>query len=292
MIPIGLNLTSIGVSSAWWLESARRAEEAGFDAVWCWDHFVSRGKNRTSPVLECWTTLAAAAAVTSIIRVGSFVTNVMNRHPAVLARMAATVWDQSRGRVELGIGVGGSGPELPSYGIPLPEPRERVARLEEAVEVLRRLWTGGPVDYDGRFFRLADAWAQPAPLPPPRIIVGGEKPAGARLAARVGDGWTTNASDYDRLLPIHLAELEAHGRKRDDVAHLIAIDLDRDAPLEGQALIADMRAFTEEWAARGADELVVSWVRPQELPALLDAAARTGLGGRGRDGASAGSGVR
>ncbi len=278
MIPIGLNLTSIGVSSAWWLESARRAEAAGFAGVWCWDHFVSRGR-KSDPVLECWTTLAAAAAVTSRIKVGSFVTNVMNRHPAVLARMLATVWEQSGGRVELGIGVGGYAAEEAAYGIPFPEPAERLAVLEEAVAVLRLLWSGGPVDFDGRFAQLRGAWAHPAPQPPPRIIVGGEKPAGARLAARVGDGWTANAPDYERLLPIHLSELVAHGRSRAALTHILAVDLARDEPLERQPLIADMAAFAADWQVRGADELIVNWVRPAELPALLDAAARAGLGG-------------
>jgi alkanesulfonate monooxygenase SsuD/methylene tetrahydromethanopterin reductase-like flavin-dependent oxidoreductase (luciferase family) len=278
MIPIGLNPTSIGVSSAWWLESARLAEQAGFAGVWCWDHFVSRGK-KSDPVLECWTTLTAAAAGTSRIKVGSFINNVMNRHPAVLARMLATIWDQSRGRVELGIGVGGSGPELGMYGIETPEPPVRVRRLEEAVAVIRALWSGGPVSFSGEFFSLNEAWAHPAPEPPPRIIVGGEKPGGARLAARVGDGWTTNAKDYGELLPIHLAELSAHGRSRAEVVHLLAVDLDRDAPLDRQPLIADMATFLGEWQEKGADEVIVSWVRPAELPALLEAAAKAGIGG-------------
>ncbi|MDQ3938725.1 MAG: LLM class flavin-dependent oxidoreductase [Chloroflexota bacterium] len=277
MIPIGLNLTSIGVPSAWWRESARQAEAAGFGAVWCWDHFVSRGRTKTSPVLECWTTLTAAAAATDRLRVGSFVTNVMNRHPAVLARMVATLWDQSGGRVELGIGVGGYQPELDAYGIPFPEPAERLARLEEAVAVLRLLWSGGPVDYGGRFFSLHHAWAHPAPEPPPRIVIGGQQPAGARLAARVGDSWTTNGPDYERLLPIHTAELEAHGRSRSEVAHLVALNLSRDEPLESQPLVADMRGVLAEWQERGADELIVNWVRPADLPALLDAAERVGL---------------
>lgn len=277
MIPIGINLTSIGVGSAWWLESARAAERAGFAGAWCWDHFVSRGR-KTDPVLECWTTLAAAAAVTSRLRVGSFISNVMNRHPAVLARMLATLWDQSGGRVELGIGVGGNAAEEGSYGIDFPEPGVRVRVLEEAVAVLRALWAGGPADFSGEFFSLREAWAHPAPDPAPRIIVGGEKPGGARLAARVGDGWTTNAADYERLLPIHLDELAAHGRSRADIDHLLAVSLARDEPLEAQPVIADMGTFAAEWQQRGADELIINWVRPAELPTILDAAVRAGLG--------------
>lgn len=276
MIPIGLNPTTIGVSSAWWRDTAIAAEQAGFKGVWSWDHFVSRGK-KSDPVLECWTTLTAAAAATTSLRVGSFINNVMNRHPAVLARMLATLSDQSGGRVELGIGVGGSGPELGMYGIHLPEPSVRVRILEEAVAVIRMLWAGGPADYEGEFFALHEAYAFPTPQPAPRIIIGGEKPGGARLAARVGDGWTTNGTDYEQLLPIHLEELARHGRTRSDVAHLVAVSLARDVPLAEQPLIADMATFLGEWHERGADEVVVSWVRPNELDPLLDAAVRAGL---------------
>lgn len=276
MIPIGINLTSIGVTSAWWMESAREVEKAGFSGVWCWDHHISRGK-KSDPVLECWTTLTAAAAHSSRLKVGSFITNVMNRHPAILARMVATIWDQTGGRVELGIGVGGGGPETGNYGIPYPEPAERVKILEEAVAVIRLLWSGGPAKYEGRYFHLDEAWSHPAPEPPPRIIIGGEKPGGARLAARAGDAWTTNAADYETLLPIHLAELSAHGRSRAQMSHLLAVSLSRDEALDRQPLIADMAGFAAEWAEKGADELIVSWVRPAELPALLDAAERAGL---------------
>jgi alkanesulfonate monooxygenase SsuD/methylene tetrahydromethanopterin reductase-like flavin-dependent oxidoreductase (luciferase family) len=277
VIPIGINLTSIGVSSRWWLESTLLVEAAGFAGAWCWDHFVSQGRDKTLPVLECWTTLTAVAATTRRLRVGSFVTNVMNRQPAVLARMLATISDQSGARVDLGIGVGGNPDEMAAYGIAFPEPLERVAVLEEAVDVLRLLWRGGPADYDGRFFQLRQAYAHPALAQPPRIIVGGEKPAGARLAARVGDGWTTNAADYDELLPMHLAELDAHGRQRSDVVHFVAVPLTRDEPLENNPLIADMAGFAAHWQERGADELIVNWVRVNQLPAVLEAAARAGL---------------
>jgi alkanesulfonate monooxygenase SsuD/methylene tetrahydromethanopterin reductase-like flavin-dependent oxidoreductase (luciferase family) len=276
VIPIGVNPTSIGVTSEWWLQTARDIEAAGFTGVWSWDHFVSRG-NKKDPVLECWTTLTAAAAVTTRLKVGSFINNVMNRHPAVLARMLATLWDQSRGRVELGIGVGGYAAEEAAYGIHFPDPPVRVEILREAVEIIRRLWSGGPVSYEGQHFQLNDAYAYPAPEPPPRIIVGGEKPGGARLAAMVGDGWTTNGPDYERLLPVHLEALAANGRSRANVVHLIAVSLDRDVPLESQPLIADMAGFAAEWQEKGADELVVNFVRPAQMPVLLEAAARAGL---------------
>jgi len=278
-IPIGVNLTAIGVTTAWWVASARSLEEAGFSSVWCWDHFVSRGR-LTDPCLECWMTLAAAAAGTRHMRVGSFVTNVMNRHPAVLARMVASLADASGGRVELGIGIGGHPAEHLAYGIDFPEPAQRAEHLEEAVEVIRLLWTGGPVSFEGRHYRLRDAYAFPAPVPPPRIVIGGEKPAGARLAARIGDAWTMNATELDRLEPVFGEALARAGRSRSEMEMVVALDLKRGVGAEEQPLFQDLAGELARWQERGADELVLHWVRPGEVPALLAAAERADLKGR------------
>jgi alkanesulfonate monooxygenase SsuD/methylene tetrahydromethanopterin reductase-like flavin-dependent oxidoreductase (luciferase family) len=276
-IPVGINLTSMGVQASWWLSTARLLEGVGFAAVWCWDHFVSRGR-LADPVLECWTTLSATAAVTEHVRVGSFVSNVMNRHPAVLARMAATVHELSEGRLDVGVGIGGHPAEHEAYGIDFPPPPERVARLEETVDVLRKLWTGGPVDYEGRYYRLSGAYAHPVPSPAPRIIVGGEKPGGARLAGRIGDAWAMNGAEFDRLLPIFEESLAAAGRSRAEVDVIVAIDLERGVPPWRQPLFDDLAETAERWRQRGADELVFHWVRPRDIPALLHAADRAGWG--------------
>ena len=209
---VGLNLASIGVPAGWWLAAARLAEEAGFSGAWIWDHFLSRGR-RTDPVLECWTTLAAAAVATRSIHLGSFVTNVMNRHPSVLARMAANVQDLAGGRLEVGIGIGGHPREHEALGIPFPPAAERVARLEEAVQVLRLLWSGGPVSFEGRYYQLRDAYAHPVPQPSPRLVIGGETAAGAQLAARLGDAWTTTGEALLRDRTIFEDALAAAGRR-------------------------------------------------------------------------------
>lgn len=272
-IPVGVNLTSIGVDAHWWLGSARRLEAAGYRGVWAWDHFVSRGR-LDDPVLECWSTLAATAAVTRRIHVGSFVTNVMNRHPAVLARMVATVADLAPARVELGIGIGGHPAEHAAYGIDFPAPPERAARLEDAVAVIRALFTGGPVSHEGPWYRLDGAHASPAPRPVPRIVIAGERPAGARLAARIGDAWTCMESGYDELLPVFEAALAAAGRDRSEVAVIVGCDLPRDGSLHRSPAIADPVGWAEAWRARGADELVLHWVRPDQLEAVLEAGER------------------
>ncbi len=277
-IPIGVNLTAIGVTSAWWVETARSLEAAGFQTVWCWDHFVSRGR-LTDPCLECWMTLAVTAASTKRLRVGSFVTNVMNRHPAVLARMVASLTDASGGRVELGIGIGGHPAEHRAYGIDFPAAPERVEHLEEAVHILRLLWSGGPVSFEGRHYRLRDAHAFPVPNPPPRVVIGGEKPGGARLAARIGDAWTMNGRELERLEPVFREALEAAGRSRSEVGMVVALDLKRGAGAEEQPLFQDLAGEMARWQERGADELVLHWVRPGEVAPLLAAAERAGLAG-------------
>ena len=271
-----MNLTSVGVSSGWWLDTARLLEAAGFSGVWCWDHHMSRGRRKWDPMLECWTTLTAAAAATSRIHVGTFVLNVMNRHPALVARMAATLQQQSGGRLELGLGTGGEASEMQALGIEFPDRAERIARLGETLEVLRLLFAGGPADYDGRYYRLRGAWAHPVPVPPPRLIVAGLSAPGTRLAARSGDGWTSDAQHFAALEPVFREELESAGRSRDDVVAVASFDLPRTAGRPG-ADVPDLRAEAERWRGLGADELIVSWVRPHQVPALLAAAERAGL---------------
>ena len=128
----------------------------------------------TVPVVESWTILSMAAAQTSRVTVGPFVMNVMNRHPALVARMASTLQIASGGRLILGIGIGGAPKEHAAYGMDFPPAPQRVARLEEAVAVIRALWTGGPVTRPSLFYPLTDAVAFPVPDPPPPIIIGGE----------------------------------------------------------------------------------------------------------------------
>ena len=125
--------------------------------------------------LECWTTLAALAAETRRIRLVPLVLANLYRHPAVLAKMAATLDVISGGRLELGLGAGGDEADHVASGIPFPSTPERVAMLGEAVEVIKRLWSGSPVSYQGRHYQLRDAVCSPAPLqtPGPPILIGG-----------------------------------------------------------------------------------------------------------------------
>jgi G6PDH family F420-dependent oxidoreductase len=259
-IPVGLNPTAIGVDAAWWLEAARRAEEAGFETVWIWDHFISRGR-LDDPLLACWPMLTAAAVSTERIKVGSFVANNVNLHPAVLANTVGTLAALAPGRVELGIGIGGHPAEHEAYGMDFPPASERAERLEEAIAVLRALFGGGPVDYRGRHYRLQEARAFPVPDPRPRIVVAGMRPAGARLAARRGDAWTCFDDAFESLRPVFLAELERVGRSPGEVPIVVGIESDR--------VREPLPELAARWAAAGADELVIHDVGPAEIERVL-----------------------
>lgn len=275
-LPIGVVLGTIGVTSEWWLASARRLEMAGYAGVWSWDHFMSRG-TKADPVLEAWTTLTAAAAVTERVTVGTFVANVMNRHPAVLARMAATLQEMSGGRLALGIGIGGHPAEHEAYGIPFPLPIERAAHLEEAVGVLRALWTGGPVSREGRYYPVRDAYAHPVPNPPPPILIGAGTPAGARLAARIGDGWAAESDTFLELEPRYRQALAEAGRERSDQRVVLGFGGKRRKgadPLAADPLVVAPRDELARWVDAGADELLLTARTTADVDALVGAVDR------------------
>jgi alkanesulfonate monooxygenase SsuD/methylene tetrahydromethanopterin reductase-like flavin-dependent oxidoreductase (luciferase family) len=228
------------------------------------------------PVVEGWTILAMAAAATQGVTVGTFVANVMNRHPAVLARMASTLQIASGGRLVLGIGIGGAPKEHAAYGIDFPEAKERAARLEEAIGVIRALWTGGPVTRDSPYYPLTDAHAFPVPTPPPPIIIGGETPAGARLAGRIGDGWNTFEDNFVENLPLYLEALEAAGRSRAEQRVLVGFQGDwlGDADISESAWCREPRAAWEQWHGAGADGAIVLARTTSDIDALVDAVDR------------------
>ena len=274
-LPIGVCIRSIRAEPGWWLDSARRLDAAGYAGIWSWDHFTGRG-DRTVPVVECWTALAMAAGATINVTVGPFVLNVMNRHPALVARMASTLQIASGGRLVLGIGIGGAPKEHEAYGIDFPAAPERVARLEEAVAVIRALWTGGPVDRDSPFYPLRDAYAYPIPVPPPPIILGGETAAGARLAARVADGWSAFDENFEANLPIYLETLASEGRRREDQRVIVGFQGDwlGDESVADTEWVGAPRDAWARWHAAGADGAIVLARTTADVDALVSAVDR------------------
>ena len=275
-LPIGVSIRTIRSEPGWWLESAKRLEAAGYAGIWAWDHFIGH-EDRTVPVVEGWTILSMAAAQTERVTIGPFVVNVMNRHPAVLARMASTLQIASGGRLILGMGIGGHPAEHAAYGIDFPEAKERAARLEEAINVIRALWTGGPVTRPSEFYPLEDAHAFPVPAPPPPIIIGGEKPAGARLAGKVADGWSAFEDNFEKNLPIYLEALETSGRRREDQRLYVGwegADWLGDEKIAETAWCRDPRGTWERWREVGADGAIVLARTTEDVDALVSATDR------------------
>ena len=164
-------------------------------------------------ILECWTTLAALSAVTSKIRLGTMVLCNSFRNPALLAKMAATLDVISNGRLEFGIGAGVQRNEHVAYGIPFPEPRARINRLKEAVEITKKLWTEETVSYKGKFYRITDAVCEPKPLqkPHPPITIGGSgEKLTLKVAAQHADGYDWGYVPSLELYKHKLSVLESH----------------------------------------------------------------------------------
>jgi len=169
------------------------ADELGFDHAWLVDHLLDTDGPPELPCLEAWTLLAAIAASTSRVRLGVLVSSNTFRSPALLAKEAVTVDHVSGGRLILGIGTGWHADEHRRYGFELPDAPERVARLEEAVELIVRLQEEPRLTFEGRFYRTDDAVFEPRPVQQPRIplLIAAHRPRMIRIAARWADQWDT-----------------------------------------------------------------------------------------------------
>ena len=179
------------------VERARAAEAAGFEGIALMDHLAPPLATEHD-MWEAMTMATWLLARTDSLVVGHLVLCDALRHPAVLARQAATLDHASGGRFELGIGWGSVPDELVTYGVGSPAPRERVERLGESLDIIRALWTGEPVTYDGRFFQLRDAQQRPVPGKIP-ILVGGVGPRTLELVRRHADWWNVPIHALDKL---------------------------------------------------------------------------------------------
>jgi F420-dependent oxidoreductase-like protein len=180
--------------------------------AWAFDHFIPLGTDPTGPQLEGWTLLGALAARTNRLRVGLMVTGNTYRHPAVLANIGATVDQISHGRLDFGIGAGWNELESNMYGIPLYAPGERIRRLGEACEVIKRLWTETVANFDGKYYQLKDARCEPKPVQkpyPPFVIGGSGEQLTLRVVAQYANIWNFAGGSVDTFL--HKIEvLEEH----------------------------------------------------------------------------------
>jgi alkanesulfonate monooxygenase SsuD/methylene tetrahydromethanopterin reductase-like flavin-dependent oxidoreductase (luciferase family) len=171
---------------------AGECERLGYDSVWAYDHLAPYW-NQRGQAFECWTLLAAIAQRTEEIKLGSLVTNVNLRNPALLAKITSSVDNLSKGRLIVGLGTGDSMSrnELLPYGYSFAGIDERVERLKETVLILKAMWTQDQTHFDGKYSRLSNAVNYPKPVqtPHPPIWIGGKHPKILDVVAEMADGW-------------------------------------------------------------------------------------------------------
>ena len=243
------------------LEVWREADAAPvFEHAWLFDHFAPIHSDVDGPCLEGWTTLAAYAALTSRIRLGLMVTGNTYRHPAVLAKIAATTDVIAGGRLDLGLGAGWNEYEHQSMGIPLYAPGERIRRLGEACEIIKRLFTQHTVDFDGRYYQLREARCEPKPVQrpgPPFVIGGSGEQLTLRVVARYADVWNFAGGSVD-LFRHKAGVLREHcaavGRDPSDIRFSVQAVVDYD-DLPGTA------AAVQRFVDAGATHLILN-LRP------------------------------
>lgn len=214
--------------SSSWTETrdfVQMVEGLGFDSYWAIDH-------PSAPVsgADCWTTLAVLAASTQTIRLGPLVSCVYYRDPVLLARMAADVDRLSEGRLVLGLGIGDNEPEFARLGIALPPASERQQVLDETIQIVRGVWGSEPFTFEGRHFRVAEAYVRPGPVQQPYVpllIAGGGERGTLPQVARYADasnfgshrniGSAFTKEDVVRKLDVLRSRCEEQGRPGESV---------------------------------------------------------------------------
>lgn len=247
---------------------AERAEAIGLDSVWVHDHVFNVGHVRERiggrPYYEPLTLLAYVAARTTRVRLGTSVLVLPYHHPVRLAKTAATLDVLSGGRLVLGVGVGAIAQEMQAMGVPF---KERGPFSDEAIGVMRALWTEEEPRFEGRYTRFAGMPFSPRPLQTPAIpiVIGGVSRAAIRRAARLGDGWQPLG-----LSPAALGEgmarlrQEARALGRDAARIPVSIALTLGPGRPGRATLgttpAEIARNAGAYAALGVDALLVSVV--------------------------------
>jgi F420-dependent oxidoreductase-like protein len=231
------------------------AEELGFDGAWGFDHFQPMYGDGPGEVFDGVTTLAALAGVTSRIRLGLLVTGVTYRHPSVYATQALTIDHASHGRLELSLGAAWFDKEHTEFGIPFPSTGQRFDLLEDALEIVQRLFTGDVVSYDGKVVSLRDAQLRPQPVqqPHPPIWIGGAGPRRTLpLVARYADVWHSWGSPNSLRESSHRIDELASAAGRDPASIMRASSLSLDD-------LDTARKHAGKWRVEGYGYLVCGW---------------------------------
>jgi F420-dependent oxidoreductase-like protein len=257
------------------LDLTRHVEATGWDGVWYADHFMPNAPDTSTPWPEAWTTLTALGANVQRLRVGTLVSGNTYRHPAVLAKMVATLDHITQGRAVLGLGAGWQENEHAQYGIPYYTLAERLERLDEACALIKQLYSQASADFAGKHYQLTGATLEPKPVqdPLPLMIGGGGERVTLKIVAQHADEW--NVWGDPAVLKHKMAILDNHcaelGRdpktiQRSAVALLFMSDdaayLDkmRSSDLQQASIIgtpSEVRDVVAEFADLGVNELIV-----------------------------------
>jgi alkanesulfonate monooxygenase SsuD/methylene tetrahydromethanopterin reductase-like flavin-dependent oxidoreductase (luciferase family) len=194
-----------------------------FDSVWVDDHMLpwAEWQSNDTPYLECLTTIAYFAAAYSSLKFGASVLCQSYRNPGLLAKMASNLQLVTGGRFLFGLGAGWMEEEYRAYNFDFPKPAVRLAQLEEAIQIVKKLWTESPASFEGTYYRVENACCEPRPNPiPPLLIGGGGEKLTLRLVAKYADWWNIPGGTYANyahkldVLRQHCADV---GRNYDDI---------------------------------------------------------------------------
>jgi coenzyme F420-dependent glucose-6-phosphate dehydrogenase len=252
------------------LEFSILAEARGFDSVFISDHFQPwRHTGGHAPFSMAW--MGALGARTSRIVMGtSVLTPTFRYQPSVVAQAFGTLGVMFPGRVILGVGTGESLNEVPATGLPWPEPKERTARLKEALVLIRQLWSDERVTFKGRYYSTDKATIYDKPTIAPPIYVAAAGPVFAKYAGQFGDGFICTSGKapelyLDTLLPNVAAGIQASGRKQENVDMMIEMKVSFDS--DAERALED----TRHWAALAlSPEEKISVEDPLEMERLAD----------------------
>jgi F420-dependent oxidoreductase-like protein len=244
-----------------------RAETLGFDSFWVMDHFhqIPIVGKQDEPMLESWTTISVLAGVTSKIKLGTMITGIIYRHPSILAKIGATLDVLSKGRLFMGIGAAWNEGESLAYGIPFPSVKERFVRLEEAVQIIRKMWTDEPsTSFNGRYYHIKNAYCNPKPVqkPSPPIMIGGSgERQTLRIVAKYADACNVfgSAETVKRKLNILKEHCKSVGRDYDSILKtklgVVVIENDKETARKRlQQIIKVPEEQVDEFAIYGTPE--------------------------------------
>lgn len=257
-----------GQRTSWsdYLSAVRTVEDMGYGSIWTIDHLLPFSGAAEGTCFETLTTLGALAVTTQRARIGVMVNGVVYRPPAVLAKAAAQVDQMSGGRLEFSLGAGWAASEFRAYGLEFPSLAERYARLDEAMQVVKLLWSQPRSTFHGRYYDLVDAACEPKPVqwPRPPITVGGTGRGSLRVAARYADRLNVIASpEKCREILQVLEELcEEAGRKCEEIEFSLHTTLALSTSREGAEAYAvgvaashgvDLQTLRDTWVIGNVD---------------------------------------